>query len=47
MEEIRLTAWDVKPINNGINYQAQLVSWISEPSTVVPTTKQTYVSFRI
>ena len=30
------TTWDVKnPVNTGINYQAQLVSSISEPSTVV------------
>ena len=30
-----LTTWDVKnPVNNGINYQPQLVSRISEPSTV-------------
>jgi len=30
------TTWDVKnPVNTGINYQAQLVSRISEPSTVV------------
>jgi len=29
------TTWDVSnPINNGINYQPLLVSWISEPSTV-------------
>ena len=29
------TTWDVEnPVNNGINYQPQLVSWISEPSTV-------------
>ena len=27
----------IKPINNGINYQPQLVSQISEPSTVVAT----------
>ena len=30
MEEIRLTTWDVQhPVNNGINYQLQLVSRIS------------------
>ena len=36
VEEMRLTTWDVwkNPVNNGINYQAQLVSRISEPSTV-------------
>ena len=35
MEEIRLTTWDVKnPVNTGINHQPQLVSRISEPSTV-------------
>ena len=32
------TSWNVKkPVNNGINYQSQLVSQISEPSTVVST----------
>ncbi len=36
MEEIRLTTWDVwNPVNNGINYQPQLVRRISEPSTAV------------
>ena len=31
-----ITIWDVKnPVNNGINYQPQQVSWISEPSTTV------------
>ena len=35
MEEIRLTTWDVQNhVNTGINYQPQLVSRISEPSTV-------------
>ena len=30
-----ITTWDVKNlVNNGINYQPQLVSRISEPSTV-------------
>ena len=35
MEEIRLTTKDggKNPVNNGINYQHQLVSRISEPST--------------
>ena len=33
------TAWDVKkPVNNGINYQPQLVSRSSEPSTTVQYT---------
>ena len=39
MEEIRLTTWDVEnPVNNGMNYQPQLVIFrrISEPSTVAP-----------
>ena len=47
MEEIRLTTWDVwNPINNGRNYQPQLVSRISEPSTVsiVIYSQQTEVS---
>ena len=36
MEEIRLTTWDVKKtVDNRINYQPQLVSRISEPSTVL------------
>ena len=35
MEEIRLTTWDVQhPVNNGINYQLQLVSRISSINSI-------------
>ncbi len=50
------TTWDVKnPINNGISYQPQLVSRISEPSTVSwcsnlpysPCNSKNYMAFKI
>ena len=35
MEEIRRTTWDVKnPTKNGMNYQPQLVSWISSINSI-------------
>jgi len=41
MAEIRLTTWEKKPVNNGINYQPQLVIAGFQPSTVAAPPKIT------